>query len=705
MFKRLSYLNQLEKIIVVFLSIVVVISGFQIGHAFYNEHSEVQPVVGGIYVEGSVGKVKQINPLYVQLGSVGHDITQLVFSGLTKYDPKTGDVIADLADYTVSDNGKEYTFVIKEGAKWHDGVDITSDDILFTYNTVINHPGFNGLILNYNDYTGIKVAKVDDRTAQFLLEEPDSFFLVKTLPGILPEHVLAHLPIETLDSSPFNLMPIGSGPYRFVSMAPMDNYDEITLEAFEDYYGKQPNIPTIQMKIFSDYKDLIKRQGEVDGIRNVPAEFTEKILNRGRLSLNKYYLPQYVAVFINAQSDKLKNNKIRLALQLGTDKEALVLEIGQSKIIDTPLLEIDQKNWVYQYSVNKANGALFETEWQLPDKIVNELDGDLADETSEDDEDGETEGETDKKSEYITGPNGGEDWQTTDRKITLAGIVPPKTKAIIVNDYELKKFVPGDAGWSYVASFEFGNLKKGENVFDIYAINFDEEKKLIGTIAITQGTADEFMEKELVEIGEENEVAEVLPIRKNKDDEQLVFKLVVPTQPESYSKVASVLKSQWAKIGIGVKIVALENEEFQVALFKRDYDLLIFGQNLGYNLDAYPYWHSSQAKEGGYNLSQFKNFIVDSLLDKARQQNDVDSRKKTLHSIQEIISKEIPAIFLYSPTYNFALSETIQNASFDNLATTTDHFARIQDWYAKVDRKFSEDVGPLTFFGWLGKQF
>ena len=45
---------------------------------------------------------------------------------------------------------------------------------------------------------------------------------------------------------------------------------------------------------------------------------------------------------------KLKNNKVRLALQLGTDKKSLIKQINQDKIIDTPLLEIDQKNWVYQ---------------------------------------------------------------------------------------------------------------------------------------------------------------------------------------------------------------------------------------------------------------------------------------------------------------------------------------------------------------------
>jgi len=707
MFKGLNYLTKVEKIIVVFLSLIVAFCGFRIGYAFYLEYTEIKPVEGGIYTEGVVGKIGPINPLFVQYGSITNDLTQLIFSGLTKYDPRTSEIVPDLANFTVSNDGKIYTFTIKENAKWHDGVKVTSNDVLYTYNTVINNPGFKGSILNYADYNGIKVVKVDDKSVQFILQSPDSFFLVKTLPGILPEHLLGNVPIEDLEQYMFNQSPVGSGPYRFVSMIPEDNYIEISLEAFDDYYSIKPNIPAIQIKVFSDYEDLIKKQGEVDAIRNVPDEYADTILKKGHLHLVHYQLPQYVAVFINTQSAKLKNNKIRLALQLGTDKDSLVKSIHEERIIDTPLLEIDQKNWVYQYSTTKANGALFETEWQVPNKSDEDT---VAESSATDKTTGDSDKEaakTDKIAEpsYITGPNGGKDWQTSDTKVTLTGTVPTKTKSIIINDYELKKFVPGDPSWSYVASFEFENLKKGDNIFDVYAIDFNEQKKLIDSIKITQGTANEFIEQELTKNEIENNQADDLPIRKNKNGELLVLRLIVPEQPETYNDVATILRDQWKKIGIGVRIVKLDNEAFQKALFKRDYDLLIFGQNLVYNLDAYPYWHSSQTKEGGFNLSQFKNFIVDSLLEKARLEYDDKARKKTLNSIQEIISKEVPAIFLYSPTYNFALSDKIQNVNLDNLATTSDRFARITDWYAQVDRKLSDKANIFSFFDWLSKQF
>jgi ABC-type transport system substrate-binding protein len=711
MFNCFRIHTKVEKIVVIFVALAVTISGVQIGRAFYQEYSSITPVKGGIYIEGSVGKLETINPLYVHYGTVTHDVIQLVFSGLTRYDPKTGDIVPDLADYKVSGDGKKYTFTLREDAYWHDNAPVTSADVIFTYDTVIGHPFFDGTILNYNDFSGMKVYSVDDRTVEFILEEPDSFFLVKTIIGLLPDHILGHLPVETLSGVPFNQFPVGTGPYRFVSLSPADTYQEITLEAFDDYYGKTPNIPTIQLRIFSSEKDMIRKQGELDGIRNVPAESTEKILEKGRLNLIRYQLPQYVAVFLNTEAPFLKNKNVRLALQLGTDKNAIAGSLGQSRIIDTPLLEIDQVNWVYQHSIKKANGALFETEWKVPEPPAPtppalsgyaDLPDDLPASTPEADTGYRNESVT--EPEFITSPNGGNDWQTTDTKVTLAGIVPPKTKAVIVNDYELSRFVPGDKSWSYIASFEFNNLKSGENLFEVYAVDFNGEKTLLDSIRIIQGTADEFLRKEREKLSIENEGADDLPIRVNSAGNELVLRLIAPAQPESYALIASALRDQWKKIGVGLEIRILENEAFQKALFSRDYDLLIFGQNLGYNLDAYPYWHSSQAKEGGYNLSQFKNFVVDSLLDKARLEYDED-RLNTLNDIQKIFSTEIPAIFLYSPTYYFALSDKIQNPTLENLATTSDRFAAFHDWFGRVDRRLNPGVTPLTFLKWVAEQF
>ncbi|MBU1682554.1 hypothetical protein KJ742_01265, partial [Patescibacteria group bacterium] len=643
------------------------------------------------------------------------------------------DIVGDIANFKVSSNGKEYTFVIKEGAKWHDGEPVTADDVMFTYNDVIKNPVFNGTILNYNDYSGIRIDKIDERTVQFLLERPDSFFLVKTMTGLLPRHLLENESIEYLETAPFNFMPTGSGRYKFIAQNHFGDHVEISLEAFEDYYDSPAHIENILIKVFPTFQDLQKKLSDLDGVRNVPAEYTDKVVKK--MTLVRYHLPQYVAIFINNESPKLKGSIVRLALQLGTDKEGLIEEIGQNKTIDTPLLEIDQENWVHQYSVKKANGALFDTEWKIPSKDEEEIECEEDDEecevgtrdlASEEEDDVETQDpasleeeceENDKECEdinedigtsevtYINSPNEGKDYRTTDTRVTITGTAPANTKSIAVNDYELSKYVPGDPGWSYMATTEYDNLKLGENIFEVYATDFNGETTLIDAITITYGTKTTFFEEEKQQLEIENEVAEELPIRENEEGEKLTLNLITSMKPEAYSQVAEIIKEQWKKIGVDLNIEVLDNGIFQQRVSSREYDLLIFGQNLGYNLDAYPYWHSSQANESGLNLSQFKNFVVDSLLEKARYETEAEDRKNTLNDIQQIISQEVPAVFLYSPTYYFALSDKIQNATFDNLATTSDRFASVGNWYAKVDRTFKEGTGILTFLSWIIKQF
>lgn len=697
--KLIHHLTKTEKILLFFLGLILATSGYQIAGAFYQENSEMEYVSGGIYVEGAVGQVNTLNPLFVQQGTVEQDLSQLIFSGLTKYDTKEGEIVGDLANIKADPNGKSYKFVIKDGAKWHDGTAVTSADILFTYNDVIKNPEFRGNILNYNDYSGIKVNKIDERTVEFLLEKPDSFFLVKTMTGILPKHLLESEPVNLLETSPFNFAPIGSGRYKFVSQIQTPDYTEYGLEDFHDFYDGQPNIESVFIRVFSDYDTLQKNISGLNGVRSIPAEKSDSILNKGHFILDRFQLPQYVAIFINNEAPKLKNSKVRLALQLGTNKEGLIEAIDQHKIIDTPLLEIDQENWVNQYSVLKANGALFETEWKIPNK--DEL---IKKNVVKEEEKKEEAVSPTAEVTYISAPNGGKDGSVSSEPITITGTVPAKTKSIMINDYELKKYVPGDPSWSYVAATKFDSLKEGDNIYEVYATDFNGEKKLIDSIKITFGSPKPAVDENVDKREEENSEANNLPIRENDNGDKLSLRLITSSKPEIYSQIAEEIKKEWLKIGIDVQIEVLENDSFQKRLNARDYDLLIFGQSLGYNLDAYPYWHSSQAKEGGINLSQFKNFVVDSLLEKARLESEND-RRETLNDIQEIISREVPAIFLYSPTYFTALSEKVSHPPFNHMATISDRLADIQDWYARGDRKFKDGASLLTFFPWILKQF
>ena len=131
-------LSKKEKQIASIAFVIIVITGILLGREFLNSQRLVVPAVGGEYTEGLVGAPQLINPLYSLTSDVDTDLTRLIYSGLMKYDTANG-LVPDLAEsYTISEDGKTYTFVIRDNAIWHDGEKVLADDIIFTINAIQN---------------------------------------------------------------------------------------------------------------------------------------------------------------------------------------------------------------------------------------------------------------------------------------------------------------------------------------------------------------------------------------------------------------------------------------------------------------------------------------------------------------------------------------------------------------------------------------
>jgi hypothetical protein len=157
--------------------------------------------------------------------------------------------------------------------------------------------------------------------------------------------------------------------------------------------------------------------------------------------------------------------------------------------------------------------------------------------------------------------------------------------------------------------------------------------------------------------------------RINAQGKELVLTLLTSNKPETYPLVAEKIKQQWESLGIGVKIeVPKTRKEFEQRMLLRDYDVLLFGQSLLDNLDSYPYWHSSQTQESSdkqklkldaFNLSQYASLEADLLLARIRETSDGKTREKALKELNEILKRDVPAVFLYSPLYVYAYDESI----------------------------------------------
>ncbi|MBU0707422.1 hypothetical protein KKG41_03545 [Patescibacteria group bacterium] len=174
---------------------------------------------------------------------------------------------------------------------------------------------------------------------------------------------------------------------------------------------------------------------------------------------------------------------------------------------------------------------------------------------------------------------------------------------------------------------------------------------------------------------------------RKKGDQELRFTLTTIDQPD-FVATANMLKDYWQKIGVGVELRIIDSSRIQKYVIKpRDFEALLVGEIVGTDPDPYSFWHSSQGRDPGLNLSVFVNKDVDQLLEEARKINDEEQRRMKYLHFQNILADELPAIFLYNPTYTYGLNKKIQGFELDRIITPADRFTDIEEWYINTKRR------------------
>lgn len=181
----------------------------------------IEPATGGVYTEGLIGAPVRFNPLLDTYNPLDRDVDRLLFSGLVKFDDR-GLPQADLANsWGISHDGNVYNFSLRQNAVWHDGAPVTSDDVIFTIERM--REDGSPVSQDLKDFwKGIDIQRLDDKILQFRLPEPFAPFLDYLTFGVLPEHLLGELSLAEIIDAPFNLSPVGSGPYRFEQLLTED---------------------------------------------------------------------------------------------------------------------------------------------------------------------------------------------------------------------------------------------------------------------------------------------------------------------------------------------------------------------------------------------------------------------------------------------------------------------------------------------------
>lgn len=159
------------------------------------------------------------------------------------------------------------------------------------------------------------------------------------------------------------------------------------------------------------------------------------------------------------------------------------------------------------------------------------------------------------------------------------------------------------------------------------------------------------------------------------------IKIDLPNTPDLL-EIGDKIKVAWEdKLNANVTLVKYTSDEIKEKIIEpRNFDILLFGQEVGRDPDRYVNWHSTQSASPGLNLGGFNSIRGDRALEEGRKELDVDTRVKHYNEFQKVMSENTPAIFLHHPYMNYYVSNKIKGMGDKYTFTLADRFLDFNNW-------------------------
>jgi peptide/nickel transport system substrate-binding protein len=205
-----------------------------------------------------------------------------------------------------------YVVRLRQGVRFHDGHELTSRDVVYTFSAFLDPDFVSGRKGAYTLLDSVRAVGRD--TVEFTLKEPFASFPVNLIMPIVPD-----------GSGPeLREHPIGTGPYRFVSQTPDD---EIVLTAFPEYFGGPPANAGIVLKVVPDdiMRGLELRKGTVDLVVNeLPPDMMFELARDEHLQLTTSPGTDYMYLGVNVRDPVLRDVRVRRAISYAVDRNSIV---------------------------------------------------------------------------------------------------------------------------------------------------------------------------------------------------------------------------------------------------------------------------------------------------------------------------------------------------------------------------------------------
>ena len=310
----------------------------------------------------SVAIVNAPNNLDPRVGTddVSVRVHYLIFNRLLTLDDRMR-VVGGLATHWTTPDDRTYVVYLRRGVRFHDGRELTSADVVYTFASFLDPSFVSGWKGAYRVLRSVE--PVDRYTVRFSLSEPFGSFPATLVMPIVPAGA----------GSTLSTHPVGTGPYRFVSEAADDH---VTLEAFSDYYEGPPRNAGLVLRVIPDdiMRALELRKGGVDVIVNdLAPDIVHQLAQDEHVRTSEFAGTDYQYIGLNLRDPLLRDRRVRYAIGYAIDREAIVGYLRRG-LAQTAVGILPPLSWAFEpdvfrfsYDPARAKRLLDEAGYRDPD--------------------------------------------------------------------------------------------------------------------------------------------------------------------------------------------------------------------------------------------------------------------------------------------------------------------------------------------------
>ncbi|BCS86898.1 peptide-binding protein [Pseudodesulfovibrio sediminis] len=330
-----------------------------------------QPQTGGSFVEASIGEPSNLITI-LSTDRPSHEVASRIYVNLLKYDKNINLVPYAAKSYEVLDGGKLLKFTLRNDIYWTDGVQLTAEDVEYTYRLTIDPKTPTAYAGNFKQVKSFRLTGKFSFEVEY--EKPFAKALVSWATDILPKHALEG---EDLLNTKYSRQPLGAGPYKLKEWTPGS---QVVLEANPDFFEGRPYIDEVVYRIIPDMgtQFLELKAGNLDTVSLNPLQYLYQTSGPGwdgSFNKFKYTASAYSFLGFNFKHPFFQDVRVRQAIDYAIDRREIIKGVlyGLGEPANGPY---EPGTWQYNVDVKPRKFNLAESRRLLAEAGWSDTDGD-----------------------------------------------------------------------------------------------------------------------------------------------------------------------------------------------------------------------------------------------------------------------------------------------------------------------------------------